>query len=68
MEQRRIVLSSKVIPKKQKPQQEVVVEEVRSKDESIASTVLFEQEAAKGIDEDEDLFNIEAELAQQVKK
>ncbi|KAI8883583.1 hypothetical protein K501DRAFT_184164, partial [Backusella circina FSU 941] len=68
VEQRRIVLASKVIPRKQKPQPEVVVEEVRHKDESIASTVLFEQEAAKGIDEDEDLFNIEAELAQQTYK
>ncbi|KAI8985131.1 mid region of cactin-domain-containing protein [Pilobolus umbonatus] len=65
MEQRRIVLSSKVIPRKPKTQTETVVEEVYNKDESIASTVLFEQEAAKGIDEDEDFFNIEAELAKQ---
>lgn len=67
MEKRRIVLNSIIIPKQPKFEEEdnQVVEQVRNKDESIASTVLFEQEAAKGVDEDEDLFNIEAELGQQ---
>jgi hypothetical protein len=65
MEQRRIVLNSTIIPRKPKQEVEEVVESVRNKDESIASSVLFEQEAAKGVDDDEDLFNIEAELAQQ---
>lgn len=68
MEKRRVVLSSIIIPKQPKQDQDQdsqVVEQVRNKDESIASTVLFEQEAAKGVDEDEDLFNIEAELGQQ---
>ncbi|KAI8072229.1 mid region of cactin-domain-containing protein [Gilbertella persicaria] len=65
MEKRRVVLSSKIIPKqhKQEEQPEPVVE--HPKDESIASSVLFEQEAAKGVDEDEDLFNVDVELAQQ---
>jgi len=68
MEKRRVVLNSIIIPKQPRQEQEQdsqVVEQVRNKDESIASTVLFEQEAAKGVDEDEDLFNIEAELGQQ---
>ncbi|KAL9551924.1 hypothetical protein MBANPS3_004032 [Mucor bainieri] len=68
MEKRRVVLSSIIIPKQPRQEQDQdaqVVEQVRNKDESIASTVLFEQEAAKGVDEDEDLFNIEAELGQQ---
>lgn len=68
MEKRRVVLNSIIIPKQHKQEQDQgaqVVEQVRNKDESIASTVLFEQEAAKGVDEDEDLFNIEAELGQQ---
>lgn len=66
IEKRRVVLNSTIIARKPKhEEQEEVVENVRNKDESIASSVLFEQEAAKGVDEDEDLFNIEAELAQQ---
>ncbi|KAI9253708.1 mid region of cactin-domain-containing protein [Helicostylum pulchrum] len=65
MEKRRVVLNSTIITRKPRQEAEVVVEKVRVKDESIASSVLFEQEAAKGVDEDEDLFNIEAELATQ---
>lgn len=63
MEHRRRVLSSKIIPVKSKPKPEPVVEE--PEDDSIASAALFEQEAAKGIDEDEAIFNVEAELAKQ---
>ncbi|CEI90106.1 hypothetical protein RMCBS344292_04439 [Rhizopus microsporus] len=66
MERRRAVLSSKIITRKPKIEVEEEVKEEQNQDESIASTVLFEQEAAKGVDEDEDLFNIEAEIAQQV--
>ncbi|CAO3665703.1 unnamed protein product [Rhizopus microsporus] len=65
MERRRAVLSSKIITRKPKIEVEEEVKEEQNQDESIASTVLFEQEAAKGVDEDEDLFNIEAEIAQQ---
>ncbi|KAI8636344.1 mid region of cactin-domain-containing protein [Parasitella parasitica] len=67
MEKRRVVLNTVIIPKQPKLEEEStqVIEQVRNKDESVASTVLFEQEAAKGVDEDEDLFNIEAELGQQ---
>ncbi|CEP08090.1 hypothetical protein [Parasitella parasitica] len=67
MDKRRVVLNTVIIPKHPKLEEEntEVIEQVRNKDESIASTVLFEQEAAKGVDEDEDLFNIEAELGQQ---
>ncbi|KAI9010444.1 mid region of cactin-domain-containing protein [Phycomyces nitens] len=63
MDDRRKVLSSKIIPMKTKVKPEPVVE--KPLDESVASVVLFEQEAAKGIDEDEAIFNIEAELAKQ---
>ncbi|KAG0166300.1 hypothetical protein DFQ28_007550 [Apophysomyces sp. BC1034] len=63
MEQRRKVLASKIIPRRTKQKPEPVIEEPQ--DDSVASAVLFEQEAAKGIDEDEAIFNIEAELAKQ---
>ncbi|KAI7868629.1 mid region of cactin-domain-containing protein [Spinellus fusiger] len=63
MDDRRKVLSSKIIPMKTKVKPEPVIE--KPLDESVASVVLFEQEAAKGIDEDEAIFNIEAELAKQ---
>ncbi|KAI8354183.1 mid region of cactin-domain-containing protein, partial [Blakeslea trispora] len=65
MDKRRVVLESKIIPKQHKHEEQPEPEQEYPKDESIASSVLFEQEAAKGIDEDEDLFNVEAELAQQ---
>ncbi|KAG1148834.1 hypothetical protein G6F37_003034 [Rhizopus arrhizus] len=65
MDKRREVLSSTIITRKPKMEVEEEVKEEQHQDESIASTVLFEQEAAKGVDEDEDLFNIEAEIAQQ---
>ncbi|KAI7904738.1 mid region of cactin-domain-containing protein [Cokeromyces recurvatus] len=66
MEKRRAVLSSAIIPKQPKFEEKEEVEiKTDNNDESIASTVLFEQEAAKGVDEDEDVFNIEAELAHQ---
>ncbi|OBZ91758.1 Cactin [Choanephora cucurbitarum] len=65
MDKRRVVLESKIIPKQHKHEEQPEPEQEHPKDESIASSVLFEQEAAKGIDEDEDLFNVEAELAQQ---
>ncbi|KAI9281148.1 mid region of cactin-domain-containing protein [Sporodiniella umbellata] len=65
MEKRREVLSSKLITRKPKMEIEEEVKEEKHHDESVASTVLFEQEAAKGVDEDEDLFNIEAEIAHQ---
>jgi hypothetical protein len=57
-------MSSKVIPARSKPKpvrQEVVAGETSS----VAADVLFDQEAAKGIDEDEEMFNIEAELAKE---
>ncbi|CAM0142374.1 hypothetical protein VKS41_002132 [Umbelopsis sp. WA50703] len=64
LEARRKVMSSKVIPARSKPKpvrQEVVAGETSS----VAADVLFDQEAAKGIDEDEEMFNIEAELAKE---
>ncbi|KAG2217165.1 hypothetical protein INT45_003589 [Circinella minor] len=63
MEQRRKVLAAKIIPVRHKPKEEPTSNEPQ--DDSIASAALFEQEAAKGIDEDEAIFNIEAELAKQ---
>ncbi|KAF7721123.1 hypothetical protein EC973_005388 [Apophysomyces ossiformis] len=63
MEERRKVLASKIITRKTKQKPEPVAEEPQ--DDSVASAALFEQEAAKGIDEDEAIFNIEAELAKQ---
>ncbi|KAI8374525.1 mid region of cactin-domain-containing protein [Radiomyces spectabilis] len=67
MEQRRKVLSSKIIPMKSKsrPEPEAAEEQMEQQDASIASAALFEQEAARGVDEDEAIFNIEAELAKQ---
>ncbi|KAI9322666.1 mid region of cactin-domain-containing protein [Dichotomocladium elegans] len=63
MSQRRRVLAKKIIPIRRQPRPEPVSTEPA--DDSIASAALFEQEAAKGIDEDEAIFNIEAELAKQ---
>ncbi|KAI7852594.1 mid region of cactin-domain-containing protein [Circinella umbellata] len=63
MEQRRKVLAAKIIPVRHKPKEEPRSNEPQ--DDSVASAALFEQEAAKGIDEDEAIFNIEAELAKQ---
>ncbi|KAG1465157.1 hypothetical protein G6F56_004940 [Rhizopus delemar] len=65
MDKRRDVLASKLITRKPKMEIEEEIAEEKHHDESVASTVLFEQEAAKGVDEDEDLFNIEAEIAHQ---
>ncbi|KAI9496606.1 mid region of cactin-domain-containing protein [Zychaea mexicana] len=63
VEQRRKVLATKIIPVRHKPKPVQTSNEPQ--DDSIASAVLFEQEAAKGVDEDEAIFNIEAELAKQ---
>lgn len=63
MEQRRIVLQSKIITRRNKPAPKQ--EHEKPQDDSVASAVLFEQEAAKGVDEDEELFNMEAELSKQ---
>ncbi|KAI9268268.1 mid region of cactin-domain-containing protein [Phascolomyces articulosus] len=63
MEERRKVLATKIIAVRHRPKQAPVSDEPQ--DDSIASAALFEQEAAKGVDEDEAIFNIEAELAKQ---
>jgi len=64
LEARRKVRSSKVIPAKSKPKQPVRDDEAVEA-ASIAAEALFDQEAAKGIDEDEEMFNIETELAKE---
>jgi hypothetical protein len=64
LEARRKVRSSKVIPAKSKPKQPVRDDEAVEA-ASIVAEALFDQEAAKGIDEDEEMFNIETELAKE---
>lgn len=57
-------MSSKVIPARSKPK--IVKQEAAGgASTSVAADVLFDQEAAKGIDEDEEMFNIEEELAKE---
>ncbi|KAI8984360.1 mid region of cactin-domain-containing protein [Mycotypha africana] len=65
MEKRRVVLNTAIIPKQIKQDDDGQGLQGDGNDNSMASSALFEQEAAKGIDEDEDLFNLEAELAKQ---
>ncbi|KAI9284531.1 mid region of cactin-domain-containing protein [Umbelopsis sp. AD052] len=66
LEARRKVMSSKVIPAKSKPKAVVKPDgAAAAMAASIASDVLFDQEASKGIDEDEEMFNIETELAKE---
>ncbi|KAI8097521.1 mid region of cactin-domain-containing protein [Halteromyces radiatus] len=62
--QRRKVLSTKIIPRQPK-QKEETPKEPQPMDGSVASSVLYEKEKANGIDDDEAIFNIEAELAKQ---
>ncbi|RUP50152.1 mid region of cactin-domain-containing protein [Jimgerdemannia flammicorona] len=62
IEKRRQVLNNKIIPiKKARPVTEPVAEEM----DSVAASVLFEREAARGLDEDEAVFNVEAAIAKQ---
>ncbi|CAO3612023.1 unnamed protein product [Cunninghamella blakesleeana] len=65
IEQRRKVLSTKIIPIKPKPKSNTSNEGADPSDGSVASTALFEKEKANGVDEDEAIFNIEAELTKQ---
>ncbi|RUS21909.1 mid region of cactin-domain-containing protein [Endogone sp. FLAS-F59071] len=59
---RRQVLNNKIIPiKKTRPAAQVIQED----QDSVAASVLFEKEAAKGLDDDEALFNVEATIAKQ---
>ncbi|CAG8528625.1 3890_t:CDS:10, partial [Acaulospora colombiana] len=58
-ERRREVLRNQFIPMKVQPKKQVSEEE----EESMVSKVLYEREAAKDLDEDEAIFNIEEELA-----
>ncbi|KAH8554971.1 mid region of cactin-domain-containing protein [Umbelopsis sp. PMI_123] len=66
LEARRKVMSSKVIAAKSKPKS-IAKQDERSTEmlSSIAADALFDQEASKGIDEDEEMFNIETELAKE---
>lgn len=57
-------MSSKVIPAKSKPKQPAR-DDVSAKAAAIVADALFDQEASKGIDEDEEMFNIETELAKE---
>lgn len=57
-------MSTKVISSKSKPKT-VRSDAPATEAASIAVDTLFDQEAAKGIDEDEEMFNIEAELAKE---
>ncbi|RIA95685.1 mid region of cactin-domain-containing protein [Glomus cerebriforme] len=58
-EKRREVLRNQFIPMKVQQKKPTVEEE----EESVVSKVLYEREAAKDLDEDEAIFNIEEELA-----
>ncbi|ORZ21424.1 mid region of cactin-domain-containing protein [Absidia repens] len=65
VEQRRKVLAAKIIPSKPKAKEESTTKQ-DSMDPSIASSALYEKEKANGIDDEEEaVFNIEAELAKQ---
>ncbi|CAO3643182.1 unnamed protein product [Cunninghamella echinulata] len=64
IDKRRKVLSAKIIPIKPKPKSKSS-NEGDPMDGSIASSALFEKEKANGVEEDEAIFNIEAELAKQ---
>lgn len=56
-------MNNKIIPiKKTRPTVQVTQED----QDSVAASVLFEKEAAKGLDDDEALFNVEATIAKQV--
>lgn len=60
------MLATKIIPIKPKIKEEAPKQE-DSVDGSIASSALYEREKANGIDDEEEaVFNIEAELAKQV--
>lgn len=66
MEARRKVMSSKVIPAKSKIKTATKLDGADAQmAASIAADALFDQEASKGIDEDEEMFNIETELAKE---
>ncbi|RIB19526.1 mid region of cactin-domain-containing protein [Gigaspora rosea] len=58
-EKRKEVLRNQFIPMKVQPKKQTVEEE----EESVVSKALYEREAAKELDEDEAIFNIEEELA-----
>ncbi|CAG8562724.1 16968_t:CDS:10 [Cetraspora pellucida] len=58
-ERRKEVLRNQFIPMKVQPKKQTVEEE----EESVVSKALYEREAAKELDEDEAIFNIEEELA-----
>ncbi|CAG8509629.1 3139_t:CDS:10, partial [Cetraspora pellucida] len=58
-ERRKEVLRNQFIPMKVQPKKPTVEEE----EESVVSKALYEREAAKELDEDEAIFNIEEELA-----
>ncbi|KAI9304591.1 mid region of cactin-domain-containing protein [Cunninghamella echinulata] len=64
IDKRRKVLSAKIIPIKPKSKSKTSNED-DPMDGSIASSALFEKEKANGVEEDEAIFNIEAELAKQ---
>ncbi|KAI8343039.1 mid region of cactin-domain-containing protein [Chlamydoabsidia padenii] len=66
VEQRRKVLATKIIPIKPKTKEEAPKQQEDRVDGSIASSALYEREKANGIDDEEEaVFNIEAELAKQ---
>ncbi|ORX59652.1 hypothetical protein DM01DRAFT_1333118 [Hesseltinella vesiculosa] len=65
IEHRKQVLATKIIPIRPKSSQPELEDEKPAEQDSLASTALFEKERANGLDEDEALFNIEAELSQQ---
>ncbi|CAG8498306.1 17770_t:CDS:10 [Dentiscutata erythropus] len=58
-EKRKEVLRNQFIPMKVQPKKQTIEEE----EESVVSKALYEREAAKELDEDEAIFNIEEELA-----
>ncbi|CAG8450899.1 1417_t:CDS:10 [Scutellospora calospora] len=58
-ERRKEVLRNQFIPMKVQPKKTTIEEE----EESVVSKALYEREAAKELDEDEAIFNIEEELA-----
>ncbi|CAG8539161.1 5052_t:CDS:10, partial [Racocetra fulgida] len=62
-ERRKEVLRNQFIPMKVQPKKQTVEEE----EESVVSKALYEREAAKELDEDEAIFNIEEELAKTVR-
>ncbi|KAI8069268.1 mid region of cactin-domain-containing protein [Gongronella butleri] len=65
IEQRRQVLATKIIPIKPRMARDTEPAKEDDHDASMASSALFEKERAQGFDEDESLFNIEAELSKQ---